>query len=103
MLRGLEQELEVDLIPGTEIMIDFGKPHFVKATGSDCVLVHQPSSSPHDPLVRHSCSRCRDIAAKSLAELVTKIEILCHRQCSSLIIRARLWSTVTAPKFGSYI
>jgi hypothetical protein len=50
MLRGLEQELEVDLIPGTEIMIDFGKPHFVKATGSDCVLVHQPSSSPHDPL-----------------------------------------------------
>jgi mannose-6-phosphate isomerase-like protein (cupin superfamily) len=53
-IRDLEQELHVELLPGTEIMIDSGEHHFVKASGStDRVLVPQPSNDPHDPLVSH--------------------------------------------------
>lgn len=51
-LRVVEQELHIELIPGTEIMADIGTHHFVKSTGhSGKVLVPQPSSDPHDPLV----------------------------------------------------
>jgi hypothetical protein len=51
-LRELEQELHTEIVPGTEIMIDVGTHHFVKAgTGEHSVLVPQPSDDPHDPLV----------------------------------------------------
>ena len=48
-LRQIEQELDVEILPGTEIMTDVGTHHFVK--GAKSVLVPQPSSDPHDPLV----------------------------------------------------
>ena len=48
-LRQLEEELHVQIVPGTEIMTDVGSHHFVKS--SDRVLVPQPSDDPHDPLV----------------------------------------------------
>ena len=47
----LEQELHIEILPGTEIMADFGTHHFVKQTGNKGpVLVPQPSNNPHDPL-----------------------------------------------------
>lgn len=54
-LRELEQELHTEIYPGTEIMVDVGTHHFVKASGSEnSVLVPQPSDDQHDPLVRQS-------------------------------------------------
>ena len=51
-LHQLEQELHTQIVPGTEIMADVGTHHFVKSsTKSGPVLVPQPSSDPHDPLV----------------------------------------------------
>ncbi|MCJ1284625.1 hypothetical protein MMC26_003959 [Xylographa opegraphella] len=51
VLRQLEQELNVKILPGTEIMMDVGEHHFVKSSASsDRVLVPQPSDSKHDPL-----------------------------------------------------
>lgn len=47
--RQLEQELHVEILPGTEIMADVGSHHFVKGSHRD-VLVPQPSDDPHDPL-----------------------------------------------------
>jgi len=50
-LRQIEEELHVEILPGTEVMTDFGSHHFVKQTGSKGpVLVPQPSNNPHDPL-----------------------------------------------------
>ncbi|KID62131.1 uncharacterized protein G6M90_00g051480 [Metarhizium brunneum] len=44
-------DLRIDIIPGTEIMADIGKHHFVKSNDSSHrVLVPQPSESPNDPL-----------------------------------------------------
>lgn len=52
-LHQLEQELDVQIVPGTEVMVDVGSHHFVKSfTKSHRVLVPQPSDDPHDPLVR---------------------------------------------------
>ena len=48
-LYQLEEELHIQIVPGTEIMTDVGSHHFVKS--SDRVLVPQPSGDPHDPLV----------------------------------------------------
>jgi hypothetical protein len=49
--RQLEEELHVEILPGTEIMADFGSHHFVKQTGNKGpVLVPQPSNHPNDPL-----------------------------------------------------
>lgn len=50
----------MEILPGTEIMTDVGSHHFVK--GSKSVLVPQPSSDPHDPLVRSSFGIERSIA-----------------------------------------
>ena len=52
MLHQLEQELNIQIVPGTEVMTDVGSHHFVKSPAkSDRVLVPQPSDDPHDPLV----------------------------------------------------
>ena len=50
-LRAIEQELHIEILPGTEVMADIGSHHFVKSTGkANRVLVPQPSEDPHDPL-----------------------------------------------------
>ncbi|KAH7134439.1 major facilitator superfamily domain-containing protein [Dactylonectria macrodidyma] len=46
----LQDELQIEVLPGTEIMADIGKHHFIKAEHSERVLIPQPSSDPHDPL-----------------------------------------------------
>ena len=49
----ISEELDVDIVPGTEIMTDAGRHHFVKSkSSSNLVLVPQPDNDPHDPLVR---------------------------------------------------
>jgi hypothetical protein len=48
--ENLEDELHIEVLPGTEIMTDVGKEHFVKTKESHTVLIPQPSSDPHDPL-----------------------------------------------------
>lgn len=51
----ISEELDVDIVPGTEIMADVGSHHFVKSKScSNLVLVPQPDNSPHDPLVNQS-------------------------------------------------
>ena len=50
-IHEIEQELHVEILPGTEVMADVGSHHFVK--GGKEVLIPQPSSDPHDPLVNH--------------------------------------------------
>lgn len=51
VIRQLEQELNVKILPGTEVMIDAGGHDFVKVSAnSDRVLVPQPSNDPSDPL-----------------------------------------------------
>ncbi|PGH13510.1 hypothetical protein AJ79_03641 [Helicocarpus griseus UAMH5409] len=50
-LKSIENELGIKIYPGTEVMTDVGRHHFVKSSGkSDRVLVPQPSNDPHDPL-----------------------------------------------------
>ncbi|KAI9672286.1 MAG: hypothetical protein M1831_002101 [Alyxoria varia] len=49
-LQRLQEELQVEILPGTEIMKDVGSHHFVKSDSSDRVLVPQPCDDPHDPL-----------------------------------------------------
>ncbi len=42
----------MEILPGSEMMTDFGSHHFIKATtSSHQVLVPQPSDDPNDPLV----------------------------------------------------
>lgn len=49
-IQALEQELHIEILPGTEIMKDVGVKHFVhSSTNRDRVLVPQPSADPHDP------------------------------------------------------
>jgi len=55
-LHAIEEELHMEILPGTEIMADIGSHHFVKGAGNDNVLVPQPSDDPHD--VRESLLRC---------------------------------------------
>lgn len=47
-IRELENELNTEILPGTEVMADVGSHHFVK--GKKNVLVPQPSDDQHDPL-----------------------------------------------------
>lgn len=49
VLRDIEEDQNIQIIPGTEIMIDAGNHHFIRSA-ADRVLVPQPSSDPHDPL-----------------------------------------------------
>ena len=49
VLHELEEELNVQILPGTEIMADVGSHHFVKSNSG--VLVPQPTDDPRDPLV----------------------------------------------------
>ncbi|KAH6688426.1 major facilitator superfamily domain-containing protein [Plectosphaerella plurivora] len=47
----IQAELHIEVLPGTEIMTDVGKHHFIKSQEhSTLVLVPQPSQDPHDPL-----------------------------------------------------
>lgn len=50
-IQELQDELHTEIYPGTEIMRDVGVHHFVKSgTGTDNVLVPQPSDASDDPL-----------------------------------------------------
>ena len=51
VLHAIEQELNTEILPGTELMADVGSHHFVKSSGkSHRVLVPQPTADKHDPL-----------------------------------------------------
>ncbi|KAH0493376.1 hypothetical protein TgHK011_000048 [Trichoderma gracile] len=52
-LQDIENELEIKIYPGTEVMVDVGTHHFIKSGSGDGearVLVPQPSDDPLDPL-----------------------------------------------------
>jgi hypothetical protein len=55
-----QNRLHVELIPGTEILTDLEDTHFIRGGRHAIVLVPQPTSDPHDPLVG-----CRTIPAKT--------------------------------------
>ncbi|KAH6971296.1 hypothetical protein EDB80DRAFT_533797, partial [Ilyonectria destructans] len=46
----IQNELHIEVLPGTEIMTDVGSHHFIKSEDSHFVLIPQPSQDPHDPL-----------------------------------------------------
>ncbi|OHF03201.1 hypothetical protein CORC01_01585 [Colletotrichum orchidophilum] len=46
----IEEELHIEVVPGTEVMADVLKHHLIKSEHSTVVLVPQPSQDPHDPL-----------------------------------------------------
>ncbi|KAJ9504178.1 hypothetical protein LTR99_005894 [Exophiala xenobiotica] len=70
-LHQIEQELHVEILPGTEIMADIGSHHFVKSSGKDHrVLVPQPSDNPHDPLNWSVAWKISAIVASSMASFV---------------------------------
>ena len=50
ILREVEGDRRVQIVPGTEVMVDDGNRDFA----TDRLLVPQPSSDPRDPLVRAS-------------------------------------------------
>ncbi|KAJ3530057.1 hypothetical protein NM208_g9492 [Fusarium decemcellulare] len=45
----IQNELHIEVLPGTEIMADIGHHHFIKSEHHR-VLVPQPTQNPHDPL-----------------------------------------------------
>ena len=52
-LQDIENELDITIYPGTEVMVDVGSHHFIKSgsgNGDARVLVPQPSDDPLDPL-----------------------------------------------------
>jgi hypothetical protein len=50
-IHAIEAELHTEILPGTEIMRDVASHHFVKdRSGSNRVLIPQPSEDPADPL-----------------------------------------------------
>ncbi|KAH0829637.1 MFS transporter [Fonsecaea pedrosoi] len=66
-LSAIERELNVEILPGTELMADVGSHHFVKSTGrSHRVLVPQPSEDPHDPLNWSTYWKLSAIVASSM-------------------------------------
>src|SRR5947209_14041403 len=69
VLHQIEEELHIDLLPGTELMADIGTHHFVKSGDkSHRVLVPQPSDDKHDPL---NWSLSWKIAAITASSFVT--------------------------------
>lgn len=50
-IQEIENELHIEILPGTEVMADVGSHHFVKSGDkSHRVLVPQPSTDANDPL-----------------------------------------------------
>ncbi|EHY57613.1 hypothetical protein HRR83_005479 [Exophiala dermatitidis] len=67
-LHQIEEELHVELLPGTELMADVGSHHFVKSSDKNHrVLVPQPSDDPHDPLNWSLGWKIAAITASSMA------------------------------------
>jgi len=54
LIRRIQRETNVEILPGTEVMADIAGAHFIHADNStkSTVLVPQPTDDPHDPLVR---------------------------------------------------
>jgi len=48
----VQSRLNVEIIPGTEILTDLEETHFVRGGRQGVILVPQPTQDPHDPLVR---------------------------------------------------
>lgn len=68
-LHQIEQELHIEILPGTEVMADIGTHHFVKSGDKNHrVLVPQPSDDENDPL---NWSLWWKIAAITASSVVT--------------------------------
>lgn len=95
VIQQLERELNIKILPGTELMIDAGAHHFVKASaGSDRVLVPQPSDDASDPLVSPAICRCALDAERidrpsSTIELEQILESFRHVLRHGLNLRSR--------------
>lgn len=53
MAPRIEREVEVDIVPGTEVMTNMDGASFDHDSGNQdtIVLIPQPTADPHDPLV----------------------------------------------------
>lgn len=80
----IEEEIHVEILPGTEVMADIGSHHFVK--GGNIVLVPQPSDNPADPL---NWSRAWKFSAILATNMVT--------------FSQGFGPLALAPMFGAYI
>lgn len=73
-----QSRLHVEIIPGTEILTDLEETHFIRGGRQGVVLVPQPTSDPHDPLVR-----CNTVLTKNclIADIISELESfleVCH-------------------------
>ncbi len=86
-LHQIEEELRLELLPGTEIMADIGSHHFVKSGDkSHRVLVPQPSSDKNDPL-----------------NWSMKWKLSAFISCSFITFMQGFGPLSLAPMFGDYI
>ena len=97
MLREVEGDRRVQIVPGTEVMVDAGNRDFAKSA-ADRLLVPQPSSDPHDPLVRATAVlfgehtfRATISSLETLKELEHFLESLNYGICNFLLVRAGIW------------
>jgi hypothetical protein len=82
IVQTVEKERHVELLPGTEIMTDIGGVHFVHAHNAPnaTVLVPQPTSNIHDPLVMFPSVPvwAQDLLTDISEELVSNVESCRH-------------------------
>jgi predicted RNA binding protein YcfA (HicA-like mRNA interferase family) len=111
-LHQLEEELHLEILPGTEIMADVGSHHFVKSKASpDRVLVPQPSEDSHDPLVRSYQGKPPFFIRLLTISSGDRIGLRCGRLRPSSVFCSRHSPTFTqgfgplalAPMFGDLI
>ena len=97
MLRETEGDRRVQIVPGTEVMVDAGNRHFMRSA-ADRLLVPQPSSDPRDPLVRatavffsENTFRGTTNSLETFKELEHFLEILNDGLCNFFLVRAGVW------------
>lgn len=97
MLSETEGDRRVQIVPGTEVMVDAGNRHFVKSA-ADRLLVPQPSSDPRDPLVRATAVCFGESAFRGTIDLLETCKELEHFLenlddgiCNFFLVRTGVW------------
>jgi hypothetical protein len=82
------QEMNVEMLPGTEILTDVGNLRRIHDhnTQDSMVLVPQPSADPNDPLVWEARTSHSAWELIKISELESKVEDLDHGQ--SMLFRS---------------
>ena len=96
--RQLEQELHVEIFPGTEIMADIRSHHFVKSSHRD-VMVPQPSGDPHGPLNWNTWWKTACILATAMVTFTQGFGPLALASMFPALMEAFQWDLADAIQF----